>query len=181
MSWRESCYMEVKGDTDYLKKCVPSKQSVTSRADTDCHHTRSVVHLNASLSANIRQHKYSVKFKGKKLPKYLNICQTHAHLMIQEQMSASSVCCKLDSPSDTDISNVFSCYPQTTTTFPYLSHCEHSRNQNKASDNKAQSTHMHDRAHPQRPHLILVHPISSCKSRHCWRDLDLCLLLRQRA
>lgn len=89
------------------------------------------MHFNASLSANARLHKYSVIFKGKKLPNYLNICQTHAHLTIQEQVSASSVCCKLDPLSDPDIS----CYPQMTTAPPCLSHCEQSRNRNKAPDN----------------------------------------------
>lgn len=161
------------GDTDYLRQYVPSKQSVASRADSDCHLTGSAVHFNASLSANTRLHKYSVIFKGKKLPNYLNICQTHAHLTIQEQMSASSVCCKLDPLSNPDISCVFSRYPQVTTTPPCLSHCEQSRNQNKAPDNSVlREAHKHDRAHPKRSPLTLVHHASSSKSRHYWRDLD---------
>lgn len=33
----EPYYAKVKGDTDYLKKYVPSKQNVASRVDSDHH------------------------------------------------------------------------------------------------------------------------------------------------
>lgn len=146
-------------------------------------HTRSVLHFNATLFAYIRQHKYLVIFKGKKLPNYFNICQTQAHLTIQEQMSASSICCKVDPLLDSDISCAFSCcYSERTMTTPYLSHSEHFlKNENKAPDTLVlKSTHKRVRAHPQSPDQALVHHTSLCKSSCCQSDVNLCLL-RQRA
>lgn len=88
-------------------------------------------------SARTRQHKYLVTFKGKKLPNYCNICQTRALLTIREQMSASSVCWKLDPLLDPDISPVFRQLPPLDDQDNICrSHFEYySKNENKAPDN----------------------------------------------